>query len=80
MMHSTRQFDTAFCRWECPLCGATSLSIRSDTDCQSACNNLRTHIRATSDELHGGQGEYPTMIDPEELSEYVTCDENHSPR
>jgi len=73
-MHPRRQFDTAFCQWECPLCGATAVSVRADVDCQSTCNNLRTHIRATSDAVHGPHGEYPPDIDPYELTAYISCD------
>jgi hypothetical protein len=70
-----KQFPTAFCRWTCPLCGMTRVGVRSDSSCNSASNNLRTHIRATADAAHGPQGAVPDAVDPDTLDEYVTCSE-----
>lgn len=73
-MHPQERFETAFCRWTCPLCGITRVCVRNDTACNSISNNLRTHIRATDDADHGPHGDVPSEMEAVELDEYVVCD------
>lgn len=61
-------------RWSCPLCSESNQAVANDYKARrTAQNDLKSHIRNTSDGTHEGKGEVPPEFDenPHRLNDCV---------